>query len=107
MHTSASLGVYRTSFAPNPANTFLISLCLCLCVACSKSFDLGQFERFRRIMHIPAYKPLLNHEEVQTLSTLQVRVAACMNHNAPRLIMQETYPTDQQWLACLSSPTEP
>jgi hypothetical protein len=34
---------------------------------------LGQFERFRRIMHIPAYKPLLNHEEVCTLSTLQVR----------------------------------
>lgn len=25
-------------------------------------------------MHIPAYKPLLNHEEVLTLSTLQVRV---------------------------------
>jgi hypothetical protein len=40
----------------------------------SKSFDLGQFERFRRIMHIPAYKPLLNHEEVQLLSTLQVSV---------------------------------
>lgn len=39
---------------------------------CSKSFDLGQFERFRRIMHIPAYRPLLNHEEVMTLSTLQV-----------------------------------
>eukprot|EP00878_Enallax_costatus_P005473 GHUV01005744.1.p1 GENE.GHUV01005744.1~~GHUV01005744.1.p1 ORF type:complete len:210 (+),score=12.84 GHUV01005744.1:182-811(+) len=37
-----------------------------------KSFDLGQFERFRRIMHIPAYKPLLNHEQVTTLSTLKV-----------------------------------
>lgn len=46
----------------------------CACLSCprSKSFDLGQFERFRRIMHIPAYRPLLNHEEVQTLSTLQV-----------------------------------
>jgi hypothetical protein len=42
------------------------------CTPCRKSFDLGQFERFRRIMHIPAYKPLLNHEEVTTLSTLQV-----------------------------------
>lgn len=37
-----------------------------------KSFDLGQFERFRRIMHIPAYKPLLNHESWQVLSTLKV-----------------------------------
>lgn len=39
---------------------------------CRKSFDLGQFERFRRIMHIPAYKPLLHHEQVEVLSTLQV-----------------------------------
>jgi hypothetical protein len=37
-----------------------------------KSFDLGQFERFRRIMHIPAYTPLLNHESWQVLSTLKV-----------------------------------
>lgn len=37
-----------------------------------KSFDLGQFERFRRIMHIPAYKPLLNHDAATTLSTLRV-----------------------------------
>ncbi|KAF8073191.1 hypothetical protein HT031_000852 [Scenedesmus sp. PABB004] len=37
-----------------------------------KSFDLGQFERFRRILHIPAYKPLLGHEGVETLSALQL-----------------------------------
>lgn len=49
----------------------------------SKSFDLGQFERFRRILHIPAYKPLLNHEECQIMSTLQVRVRGrrlCVSH---------------------------
>jgi hypothetical protein len=45
---------------------------VCASPACRKSFDLGQFERFRRIMHIPAYRPLLNHEEVMTLSTLKV-----------------------------------
>lgn len=44
----------------------------CCNTPCRKSFDLGQFERFRRIMHIPAYKVLLNHEQVQTLSTLKV-----------------------------------
>eukprot|EP00882_Tetradesmus_deserticola_P013617 GHRQ01014457.1.p1 GENE.GHRQ01014457.1~~GHRQ01014457.1.p1 ORF type:complete len:212 (+),score=52.46 GHRQ01014457.1:231-866(+) len=37
-----------------------------------KNFDLGQFERFRRIMHIPAYKPLLNHDSWQVLSTLKL-----------------------------------
>jgi hypothetical protein len=62
--------------------------------ACSKSFDLGQFERFRRIMHIPAYRPLLNHEEVMTLSTLKVRAAA-----ASELILQLT---NRWWYHALS-----
>jgi len=37
-----------------------------------KNFDLGQFERFRRIMHIPAYTTLLNHDSHTVLSTLQM-----------------------------------
>lgn len=41
-------------------------------VLCRKSFDLGQFERFRRIMHTPYYRTLLNHQSVSSLSTLQV-----------------------------------
>ena len=27
-----------------------------------RSFDLGQFERFRRVFHTPAYRALLNHD---------------------------------------------
>jgi len=34
--------------------------------------DLGQFERFRRMLHTPAYRSLLNHTELLTLSTLAV-----------------------------------
>eukprot|EP00877_Chromochloris_zofingiensis_P001449 jgi/Chrzof1/11304/Cz05g31220.t1 len=42
------------------------------CKYFGKSFDLGQFERFRRIMHTPYYRTLLNHQSVSSLSTLQV-----------------------------------
>jgi hypothetical protein len=34
--------------------------------------DLGQFERFRRIMHIPEYRTLLNHQSYTVLSKVQV-----------------------------------
>ena len=36
------------------------------------SQDLGQFERFRRVLHTPQYRALLNHVELRVLSTLQV-----------------------------------
>ncbi|XP_076910150.1 uncharacterized protein LOC143567667 [Bidens hawaiensis] len=36
------------------------------------SFDLGQFERFRRIFHHSTYRVLLNHKERKILSTLNV-----------------------------------
>ncbi|XP_071709309.1 uncharacterized protein [Rutidosis leptorrhynchoides] len=35
-------------------------------------FDLGQFERFRRLFHHSAYRALLNHKESQILSTLNI-----------------------------------
>ncbi|KAK2987368.1 hypothetical protein RJ640_007055 [Escallonia rubra] len=35
-------------------------------------FDLGQFERFRRIFHHSTYRVLLGHKERKILSTLQV-----------------------------------
>ena len=34
--------------------------------------DLGQFERFRRIMHTPYFATLLEHRQAQVLSTLQL-----------------------------------
>ena len=34
--------------------------------------DLGQYERFRRVLHTPQYRALLNHVELRVLSTLQV-----------------------------------
>jgi hypothetical protein len=37
-----------------------------------RSLDLGQFERFRRVMHSPHYRPLLNHHSARTLSTLRL-----------------------------------
>lgn len=37
-----------------------------------RSLDLGQFERFRRVIHAPAYATLLDHSESTVLSTLQV-----------------------------------
>lgn len=37
-----------------------------------RSLDLGQFERFRRVMHSPHYRPLLNHTRATTLSTLRL-----------------------------------
>ena len=34
--------------------------------------DLGQFERFRRVLHTPQYRALLSHVELRVLSTLRV-----------------------------------
>ncbi|XP_057521328.1 uncharacterized protein LOC130801484 isoform X2 [Amaranthus tricolor] len=36
-------------------------------------FDLGQFERFRRIFHHSSYRVLLGHKERKILSSLQVK----------------------------------
>ncbi len=37
-----------------------------------RSLDLGQFERYRRILHSTYYRPLLHHSSVEMLSGLQV-----------------------------------
>eukprot|EP00803_Ostreobium_quekettii_P010452 evm.model.scf_31.3 EVM.evm.TU.scf_31.3 scf_31:46305-51402(-) len=37
-----------------------------------RPLDLGQFERFRRILHSPEYSILLDHTDRELLSTLQV-----------------------------------
>ena len=37
-----------------------------------KPYDLGQFERFRRLVHTRPYATLLNHKSATTLSSLQV-----------------------------------
>ncbi|GFH23010.1 uncharacterized protein HaLaN_20556 [Haematococcus lacustris] len=42
------------------------------CSYFGRSFDLGQFERFRRILHTSHYATLLGHEEAVPLSSLQV-----------------------------------
>ena len=34
--------------------------------------DLGQFERFRRVLHTPQYRALLSHTSLRVLSTLAV-----------------------------------
>ena len=34
--------------------------------------DLGQFERFRRVLHTPRYRALLSHTQLRVLSTLAV-----------------------------------
>jgi hypothetical protein len=38
----------------------------------SRSFDLGQFERFRRVWHTPGYKTLLNHDSATIVGRFQV-----------------------------------
>lgn len=40
--------------------------------AIRRSFDLGQFERFRRIMHTPPFTLLVCHDSATLLSSLQV-----------------------------------
>ncbi|KAG2483704.1 hypothetical protein HYH03_017423 [Edaphochlamys debaryana] len=37
-----------------------------------RSLDLGQFERFRRVMHTPYYATLLDHSSAEVLSSLQL-----------------------------------
>lgn len=39
-----------------------------------RSFDLGQFERFRRVMHTHPHSILLGHESSTVLSSLEVGV---------------------------------
>jgi hypothetical protein len=40
---------------------------------CRRLFDLGQFERFRRIMRTPPYVTLLGHHSATLVSSLEVR----------------------------------
>ncbi|CAK9186769.1 unnamed protein product [Ilex paraguariensis] len=42
-------------------------------------FDLGQFERFRRIFHHSTYRVLLGHRERKILSSLHVKECICIN----------------------------
>jgi hypothetical protein len=55
-----------------------------------RSFDLGQFERFRRVFHTPAYKPLLGHDRADVVGRLElgegrvaVRVVVTSTAGAP------------------------
>lgn len=41
------------------------------------SADLGQFERFRRVLHSPKYRVLLSHVDRRVLSTLHVSEQEC------------------------------
>ena len=41
-----------------------------------RRLDLGQFERFRRVVHMPAFATLLRHERATVLSSLEARARA-------------------------------
>lgn len=76
-----------------------------------RSFDLGQFERFRRVFHTPAYRALLNHDDCEVVSRLSmgegraaVRVRA--RHRSPleegtytlTLFQRQGGPYDGYWV---------
>jgi hypothetical protein len=44
----------------------------CRYFGADKSMDLGQFERFRRMLHTNQYRALLNHTEARELSMLKL-----------------------------------
>lgn len=88
---------------PTPSHSMSVFIAT-RCTYFGRSLDLGQFERcgactplssrapcnhtvpdptlmsgrFRRIMHTPAYKVLLNHHSATTISTLEVGGRPCM-----------------------------
>eukprot|EP01023_Acetabularia_acetabulum_P059451 TRINITY_DN7144_c0_g1_i6.p1 TRINITY_DN7144_c0_g1~~TRINITY_DN7144_c0_g1_i6.p1 ORF type:complete len:206 (-),score=11.74 TRINITY_DN7144_c0_g1_i6:53-670(-) len=45
-----------------------------------KNQDMGQFERFRRMFHVPAYSPLLNHTLNAMQDALQVSETSWMQN---------------------------
>lgn len=53
---------------------------------------MGQFERFRRVVHCPHFSTLLRHTEHETLSMLQVCKLICECHwrEAKELIDKES-----------------
>ncbi|GMH07009.1 hypothetical protein Nepgr_008849 [Nepenthes gracilis] len=55
-------------------------------------FDLGQFERFRRIFHHSSYRVLLGHKERKILSNLWVKE----NRFKQRVWIQGTRPDEEQ-----------
>lgn len=55
-------------------------------------FDLGQFERFRRIFHHSSYRVLLGHKERKILSSLWVKE----NRFKQRVWVQGTRPTEEE-----------
>ena len=55
-------------------------VCMTQCTRCRRSLDLGQFERFRRIMHTPYFSVLLSHTHSKLVSDLQV--STCL-HSPP------------------------
>lgn len=57
-----------------------------------RPFDLGQFERFRRIFHTPYYRVILSHSEAQVLSTLEVNEFTWKQ----RLLVRGTNGVEQQ-----------
>ncbi|KAK9682004.1 hypothetical protein RND81_10G043200 [Saponaria officinalis] len=55
-------------------------------------FDLGQFERFRRIFHHSSYRVLLGHKERKILSSLWVKE----NHFKQRVWVRGTRPAEEE-----------
>ncbi|GAX73268.1 hypothetical protein CEUSTIGMA_g722.t1 [Chlamydomonas eustigma] len=42
------------------------------CLYFGRRMDLGQFERFRRVLHSPPYSTLLDHHDIEMLGSLQI-----------------------------------
>ncbi|GBF90241.1 hypothetical protein Rsub_03374 [Raphidocelis subcapitata] len=76
-----------------------------------RSFDLGQFERFRRVWHTPAFKTLLNHDSADVIGRFQMGEGKCAlrvlaRHDAPleertftvTMVQRQGGPYDGYWL---------
>jgi len=57
-----------------------------------RSFDLGQFERFRRVFHTPAYKTLINHDS----ATVVGRFVMGEGRAALRVLAKHDRPLEEQ-----------
>lgn len=57
-----------------------------------RSFDLGQFERFRRVFHTPPYKAIINHDSATVVGRLQLGEGRC----ALRVLARHDSPVDEQ-----------
>ena len=99
-----------------PARRTLLPLRVCVCRRlarpapplrpCRRSLDLGQFERFRRVMHSPYYATLLDHSAYEVLGTLEVRAAharACRRTLTPVCVWSGRTNQCQRWHAAAAA----